>query len=115
MSNGRLSHCVENLIKIKEMELFKAFSPLKSRTSFVKKNFKWAFVKTINVDDLMNQIFQNKEARRIQQSHDPNYLKDSPKSPARNFEDVPPVQAIDLGVPLHIPGLASADQVRQSS
>jgi hypothetical protein len=47
----------------------------------------------------------------LQQSHDPNYLKDSPKSPAKHFEDLPPVQAIDLGVPLHIPGLASADQV----
>ncbi len=63
-----------------------------------KENFFWCF-------------FQNKEARRLQQSHDPNYLKDSPKSPAKHFEDLPPVQAIDLGVPLHIPGLASADQV----
>jgi len=59
--------------------------------------------------------FQSKEARRLQQSFDPNYLKDSPvRSPARrpDIEEVPGVQAIDLSVPLHIPGLASADQVR---
>ena len=56
-------------------------------------------------------VQQSKEARRVQQSHDPNYLKDSPKSPAKHFEDVPPIHAIDLGVPLHIPGLATTDQV----
>ena len=63
-----------------------------------------------------------KEARLLEQSMNPNYLKDSPRSPARSSatggtetpvddgSSVPPVQPIDLGVPLHIPGLASADQ-----
>lgn len=54
----------------------------------------------------------NKAARLAQQSSNPNYLKDSARSPLRQISasvDEIAVQAIDLAVPLHIPGLASAD------
>merc|ERR1712098_13893 len=53
-------------------------------------------------------------SNRLQsQSGNPNYLKDTPKpSPSRergdSIADIP-VQAIDLDIPLHIPGLASTD------
>merc|ERR1712226_847235 len=53
-------------------------------------------------------------SNRLQsQSGNPNYLKDTPKpSPVRergdSIADIP-VQAIDLDIPLHIPGLASTD------
>jgi len=59
-----------------------------------------------------------RQARLQEQSTNPYYLKDTPKSsPARSnrsrqsidIEEIP-IQAIDLGVPLHIPGLAASDQ-----
>lgn len=59
-----------------------------------------------------------RNARLQEQSVNPYYLKDTPKaSPARSggsrpsidVEDIP-IQTIDLGVPLHIPGLAASDQ-----
>ena len=64
------------------------------------------------------ELKQRKEARLLQQSMNPNYLKDVPRSPGRAMQpagistpiDDVPIQTIDLGVPLHIPGLASADQ-----
>lgn len=59
-----------------------------------------------------------RNARLQEQSVNPYYLKDTPKaSPARSGGSRPsmdveeiPIQAIDLGVPLHIPGLAASDQ-----
>jgi len=60
----------------------------------------------------------SKASRLQEQSVNPYYLKDTPKaSPARSggsrpsidVEDIP-IQTIDLGVPLHIPGLAASDQ-----
>merc|ERR1711915_239923 len=52
-------------------------------------------------------------SRLASQSNNPNYLKVSPSSPLRtassNGVEEIAVQAIDLEVPLHIPGLASAD------
>lgn len=63
------------------------------------------------------ELKEKKEARLLEQSMNPNYLKDTPtRSPAKSapgsvtpVDDIP-VQTIDLGVPLQIPGLASADQ-----
>jgi len=67
------------------------------------------------------ELRASKAARLLEQSMNPNYLKDSPRSPmatgssntdgmATPVEDIP-VQNIDLGnVSLNIPGLASADQ-----
>ena len=57
------------------------------------------------------EIRQSKEQRLLQQVNDPNYLKDVPsKSAVTTPVEEIPIQTIDLGVPLHIPGLASADQ-----
>jgi AP-3 complex subunit delta-1 len=51
-------------------------------------------------------------ARLQTQTANPHYLRDTPKaSPVRSRESVGeiPVQAIDLDIPLHIPGLANTD------
>merc|ERR1712200_109671 len=58
------------------------------------------------------ELAASRATRLSEQSHNPNYLKAAtPKSPSiqANGVDEIPVQAIDLDVPLHIPGLASAD------
>lgn len=68
-------------------------------------------------DELSKEdLKQLKEARKLQHISNPNYLKDSPNAQqirseqeAAAVDDIP-IQPIDLGVPLHIPGLASSDQ-----
>jgi len=62
------------------------------------------------------EIREARSARLLEQSMNPNYLKDSCSSPANAtggeatpVEDIP-VQSVDLGASLHIPGLATADQ-----
>lgn len=64
------------------------------------------------VEPTKEELKQSREARLAQQSMDPFYLKDSQRSPARQVTPVDdiPVQTIDLGVPLTIPGLATTDQ-----
>jgi len=83
------------------------------------ESFGQVFVKDETVSKSRKQHYEPSEedvaasraTRIIEQSHNPNYLKPStPRSPniQANGEEIP-VQAIDLDVPLHIPGLASAD------
>jgi len=58
------------------------------------------------------ELLASRNARIQNQTSNPNYLRDSPKaSPARSRGSVGeiPVQAIDLDIPLHIPGLANTD------
>lgn len=90
------------------------FVSVKESSSKKSKKKKKKSAKELNPE----QAKEMKEARLLEQSMNPNYLKDSPRSPARSNQDsstptgeeIPAVQAVDLGVPLHIPGLASADQ-----
>ena len=65
------------------------------------------------VEPTQEELTAARSSRLQTQTNDPNYLKDTPKaSPARgrtdSIADIP-IQAIDLEVPLHIPGLASTD------
>jgi len=58
------------------------------------------------------ELVATRTARLQTQTTNPNYLRDTPKaSPARSRGSVGeiPVQAIDLDIPLHIPGLANTD------
>jgi len=58
------------------------------------------------------ELLASRTVRLQNQTANPNYLRDTPKvSPARSRGSVGeiPVQAIDLDVPLHIPGLANTD------
>ncbi|XP_076439969.1 AP-3 complex subunit delta-1-like isoform X2 [Babylonia areolata] len=65
------------------------------------------------------EIEKRREARRTEQEHNPHYLKDdgarSKKSRRGGDNDVSgiPVAAIDLSVPLHVPGLSSSDKYMQ--
>merc|ERR1712106_1313663 len=66
-----------------------------------------------NVPEPSEEELQASRTTRLQnQTSNPNYLRDTPKaSPARSRGSVGeiPVQAIDLDIPLHIPGLANTD------
>ena len=88
-----------------------------SGSSSKKKKKKKKHKKGSKDEPTEEEIQASKEARLMEQSMNPNYLKPGP-SPAKSsstgnnrspVDDIP-VQSIDLGVPLHIPGLASADQ-----
>ncbi len=61
-------------------------------------------------DPTPEDLKRAKEARLLEQSMNPNYLKDNPRQGTAGEETIPPVQTIDLGVPLHVPGIATADQ-----
>jgi len=78
---------------------------------FVKEDPEEAKKKTYEPTE--EELQATRTARLQYQSANPNYLRDTPKaSPARQLKDNVdeiPVQAIDLDVPLHIPGLANAD------
>lgn len=56
----------------------------------------------------MNLIFQRREARKIEQENNPYYMKSTSKSHKLNHNslqvDEIPVAAIELNVPLKIPG-----------
>jgi len=65
-----------------------------------------------NIEPTEEELVASRLARIQHQTTNPNYLKDTPKaSPIRKHESLGeiPVQAIDLDVPLHIPGLANTD------
>jgi len=58
-------------------------------------------------------FLQQREARRHEQELNPHYLKSASRgrvSKEGNEYEVPPVAALDLTVPLQIPGLASSDK-----
>ncbi|KAL8577686.1 AP-3 complex subunit delta-1 [Nucella lapillus] len=63
------------------------------------------------------ELEKRREARRSEQEHNPHYLKDDGrgKKSRRGDNDVSgiPVAAIDLSVPLHVPGLSSSDKYMQ--
>jgi len=69
--------------------------------------------KRTNVEPTQEELIAARSNRLQTQTNDPNYLKDTPKaSPSKERSDSVadiPIQAIDLEVPLHIPGLASTD------
>lgn len=60
------------------------------------------------------ELERRREQRRMENMHNPHYLKDDGKSKNKryesmNIEDIP-VADIDLSVPLHVPGLSSSDK-----
>ncbi|XP_070195049.1 AP-3 complex subunit delta-1-like isoform X2 [Littorina saxatilis] len=63
------------------------------------------------------EMDKRREARRVEQEHNPHYLKDEGrgKKSRKGNNDVSgiPVAAIDLSVPLHVPGLSSSDKYMQ--
>ncbi|GAB1606310.1 AP-3 complex subunit delta-1-like isoform X1 [Argonauta hians] len=60
------------------------------------------------------ELERRREQRRIDQMHNPHYLKDDGKGKGKRYESISiediPVADIDLSVPLHVPGLSSSDK-----
>eukprot|EP00095_Tigriopus_kingsejongensis_P012727 snap_masked-scaffold43_size480169-processed-gene-2.9 protein:Tk12727 transcript:snap_masked-scaffold43_size480169-processed-gene-2.9-mRNA-1 annotation:"ap-3 complex subunit delta-1-like isoform x3" len=79
-----------------------------------KKSKKSRKAKEKSEDMDPEEIKRLKELRLLEQSSNPNYLKGGLEVKSRNESanalDEIPIQPIDLGIPLHIPGLASSDQ-----
>ncbi|ESP05472.1 hypothetical protein LOTGIDRAFT_177167 [Lottia gigantea] len=65
------------------------------------------------------EITKSRSARKVEQLHNPNYLKDDGKSKRRKNDSVKvdniPVAEINLSVPLHIPGSSSDKYARLSA
>ncbi|XP_021362269.1 AP-3 complex subunit delta-1-like isoform X1 [Mizuhopecten yessoensis] len=61
------------------------------------------------------EMEKRRSQRKIDQMHNPHYLKADEKSSIRKSDDLTkvddiPVAHIDISVPLHVPGLSSSDQ-----
>jgi len=79
---------------------------------FVRDDPADTYKKKVTQEPTEEELAASRVARLQNQTANPNYLRDTPKaSPARSRESVGeiPVQAIDLDIPLHIPGLANTD------
>jgi len=79
---------------------------------FVRDDPADTYKKKVTQEPTEEELAASRVARLQHQTANPNYLRDTPKaSPARSRESVGeiPVQAIDLDIPLHIPGLANTD------
>lgn len=63
------------------------------------------------VEPTAEEISKAREQRRIDQEHNPNYLKmDRKKKQVVENIDGIPVTQIDLSVPLHVPGITASDK-----
>jgi len=79
---------------------------------FVRDDPADIYKKKVAQEPTEEELAASRVARLQNQTANPNYLRDTPKaSPARSRGSVGeiPVQAIDLDIPLHIPGLANTD------
>lgn len=68
------------------------------------------------VEPTEEELEQRREQRKVEQAHNPHYLKMDSNTKKRSGsgqgEDIP-VSKIDLSVPLHVPGLSSSDKYLQ--
>ena len=88
-------------LKLKDFFLFCVSGYVFGVWSVVDQRHNWWY-------DLPNKPFQRREARRTEQEHNPHYLKDDGRGKkSRRGNDLSgiPVAAIDLTVPLHVPGM----------